>query len=533
MRQTHVGVGNRSQFRFLMDSASSLHKIRFSGGYYSLADYIFIEATGEDTIRFFHGQMTSDIKSLEVGKGHYSSRLDRNGRIQYFFIVLRPSENTLKFCIHKDFSQKFLDEMDKFIIMDDVSLKVLEDTAVVATGLKQVEDHSGVESYQLPFYLESSRLLITSKNNAESLDKLEDLWFFSGILKNINVNFVNESVFNEFAISYSKGCYLGQETANKIQNNRGGAKYPILLKFRELKQDQVSSFKIEDQSFETKDIRGLVKFNGETFLSFLAPRHLRVKNLKVKVEIESMSYDAFVDYHPYFKTPDAISKAHEFYEYGVMTFQNDNFEEAEQYIRAAIKLDPKNAEYYESLGVLLGRVERYQEAIDLMDQLSEIDPETVMAHTNKSLYLMRLGRIEEAEEEKSKATIKSFSMFGKEAKEKKLLAENLEREKAELERKKQMFIQVLEIDPEDEIANFGLGDVSLREKKFSESLEFFERVLKTNAKHSQTYLKMGQALEAIGRKAEAKEIYIKGIDVASRQGELMPANQMQERLSLL
>ena len=38
-----------------------------------------------------------------------------------------------------------------------------------------------------------------------------------------------------------------------------------------------------------------------------------------------------------------------------------------------------------------------------MDKLIEVDPDSIMAHSNKSLYLMKLGKIEEAEVEKEKA----------------------------------------------------------------------------------------------------------------------------------
>jgi tetratricopeptide (TPR) repeat protein len=46
---------------------------------------------------------------------------------------------------------------------------------------------------------------------------------------------------------------------------------------------------------------------------------------------------------------------------------------------------------------MLGRIERFEEAITWMDKLLSVNPQSVMAHTNKSLFLMKLGKIEEAE----------------------------------------------------------------------------------------------------------------------------------------
>src|SRR5690606_20306021 len=122
---------------------------------------------------------------------------------------------------------------------------------------------------------------------------------------------------------------------------------------------------------------------------------------------------------------DNEKKAEELFYRAAEYFKNDDLIQAEKYFRLAIELAPSFADAYEGLGVMLGRQERFQEALDLMQKLSEVEPSSVLAHTNMSLYLMRLGKIEEAEEQKSLATVKSFQQFGKEAQSKDIL----EREK--------------------------------------------------------------------------------------------------------
>ena len=56
---------------------------------------------------------------------------------------------------------------------------------------------------------------------------------------------------------------------------------------------------------------------------------------------------------------------------------------------------------FEALGVLMGRHERVEEAIVLMDDLLKLDPDSIMAHTNKSLYLMKLGQMRQQLQEPS------------------------------------------------------------------------------------------------------------------------------------
>src|SRR5690606_18479705 len=135
-------------------------------------------------------------------------------------------------------------------------------------------------------------------------------------------------------------------------------------------------------------------------------------------------------------------------------------------LQTAIALDPRFADAYEALGVIYGRHERFEEAISLMKQLAEIDPASIMAHTNMSLYLMRLGRIEEAEEAKSNATVKTFENLGKQARAKEEWQEAQQKKQAELKRRESMFLEVLELDPDDIFALFGLAEIEFTKKNF-------------------------------------------------------------------
>ena len=196
-------------------------------------------------------------------------------------------------------------------------------------------------------------------------------------------------------------------------------------------------------------------------------------------------------------------------------------------------MNPSYADAYESIGVILGRQEKYEEAISLMDKLMEVDDSSVMAHTNKSLYLMKLGRIEEAEEEKAQATVKSFSHFGKEASQKKAYEEARENELKELEKKESMFKQVLEIDSEDTLAHYGLADVYFKRENYPDSISHLNKVLSNDDKYSVAYLLLGKALIKNKEDLRAKEILTQGIEVASNNGDLMPASEMQSLLNEL
>ena len=51
--------------------------------------------------------------------------------------------------------------------------------------------------------------------------------------------------------------------------------------------------------------------------------------------------------------------------------------------------------------------------------------------------------------------------------------------------------------------------------------------------NSAVYLARGKVLEALEQRGEAEAVYRLGMDVASRQGDLMPLKEMEHRVLLL
>jgi tetratricopeptide (TPR) repeat protein len=203
-------------------------------------------------------------------------------------------------------------------------------------------------------------------------------------------------------------------------------------------------------------------------------------------------------------------------------------------LRLAIEVEPGLIEAYEALGVILSRHEQFTEAIEMMEQVLALEPAHVLAHTNLSVFYMKLGDKEKAEEEKAKATMAAFS---KRAKESGLAmpdfeAERRKKEQATLERI-EMFREALKFSPEDPLGNFGLGSALLELKRFGEAIEPFEKTLKAQPKHSVAYLSLGKSLEGAGELHKAQNIYQNGIEVAAAKGDLMPLKELQARLESL
>src|SRR5438874_6129782 len=77
--------------------------------------------SGSDRVRFLHGQVTNDVKSLRVGEGCYAALITAKGKMQSDLnIFCLPDELLLDF--EPGLTTLITERLEKFIIADDVQI---------------------------------------------------------------------------------------------------------------------------------------------------------------------------------------------------------------------------------------------------------------------------------------------------------------------------------------------------------------------------------------------------------------------------
>ncbi|MCH2184881.1 tetratricopeptide repeat protein, partial [Myxococcota bacterium] len=260
----------------------------------------------------------------------------------------------------------------------------------------------------------------------------------------------------------------------------------------------------------------------------------RVPGKELDLRLEGKGVTARIQLLPFYRTPDQSDRVAWLYDEAVKAFAKGQEDEALEGLEEALRMDPSFSDGYEALGVILGRSNRFHEAIDVFKRLEEIAPDEPMVNTNLSLYFMKVGDKETAEAEAAKAMQKDMARASGHRFDEAVLDGVLEEERrSDAQRKKAMFSQVLEIDAEDGIALFGMGNAMVILGELEEAAEVYSKAENVDPENSAIYLAHGKVLEKRDLFEEALAIYRKGMEVASRKGDLMPLGEMEHRALLL
>jgi folate-binding protein YgfZ len=211
-------------------------------GVLALGDRAIISVSGDDARDWLQGQLTNQLEGIEPGGSCYAFVLTLKGRILADVYALFR-EDGVWLDVPAGQVEALLERLDRYIIMEDVDLEVREDLHVIAAqGPRAGElaeggwpaDRLGVGGMQWVVSkdeLDSERERLSARS-----EELEGGWVSNQAWNDAHVLFgrprfgvdfgewtyPQESGLNPVAVSFNKGCYIGQETVVMLEN-RGKA----------------------------------------------------------------------------------------------------------------------------------------------------------------------------------------------------------------------------------------------------------------------------------------------------------------------
>ena len=217
--------------------------LRESAAYLDLSARGRIAATGEDRARLLHAMTTNQVKDLLPGQGCYAFFLSAQGRI-LADVDLFVLEDRILLDVEPEQREAVFQHLDKFIIADDVTLEDVSGslTAIAVEGPKAEEALRALGA-PVPAALYShlewnggfvARLSVTGEPGFRIFAPPPALRFDFADAESIRVvrlehakprygedildTTLPQETRQAHALSFSKGCYLGQEIVERIRS---------------------------------------------------------------------------------------------------------------------------------------------------------------------------------------------------------------------------------------------------------------------------------------------------------------------------
>ena len=223
-------------------TAERFQEIEAKGGIVDLSDRAKFRLTGSDRVRYLNGQVTNDVRAADQKETLYACVTDIKGRIVGdIFIHAAAAGDALLFDAEADLREVLGPRLERYIIADDAELAdVTGDWRLWhAFGAGSRGQGAGSDLPAGVQVLKARRLGVDGADiwmpvNASgsmppapcslpllSAEEFEELRILRGVPrhpKELNgATFPPEAGLDERAMSYTKGCYIGQEVLSRIR----------------------------------------------------------------------------------------------------------------------------------------------------------------------------------------------------------------------------------------------------------------------------------------------------------------------------
>ncbi|WP_341761348.1 folate-binding protein [Candidatus Tisiphia endosymbiont of Thecophora atra] len=187
--------------------------------YEILTNRAIIEVFGDDAMNFLHNLTTNDIKNNNYC---YSYALSNQGRYLFDFFVLKLSATRFFIDINVNQSDLFKNHLVRYKLRAKIEVNDLTNIYQVIYSKQQLEfngykdpryDQLGfrsIVSKDVLITTGTARLYLQDKYNFAIVDGYEDLIFNRSIPLEYGCEELN-------AVSYTKGCYIGQEVISRTK----------------------------------------------------------------------------------------------------------------------------------------------------------------------------------------------------------------------------------------------------------------------------------------------------------------------------
>lgn len=256
-----------------------------------LEQYRLIEVTGADSEKYLQGQLTCDVAKLEIGHQTLTCHCDPKGKISALFRLYRHQADHFFIVIRQELLPEALVQLRKYAVFSKITFTEL-DMPILGTKsgefiAKFSDEITACRIDGSPArYLIWGNTSLEANHNGKEWD-LIDIQNGIPILHAINQFELIPQAINlqkiEQAISFTKGCYIGQETIARAKY-RGANKRAMFIFQGKLGNGDIPEIsrpievKLGDNWKSTGLILSRVVENNQLWLQVVMNKELELEN---------------------------------------------------------------------------------------------------------------------------------------------------------------------------------------------------------------------------------------------------------------
>lgn len=277
-----------------------------------LTHYSLIQIAGTEAEKYLQGQLTCDVTKLAVGESTLTAHCDPKGKMSALFRLIRQDEQTFYMLLKSELLPSALDQLKKYAVFSKVTFTLLDWQILGAAGTKGIEK-CGQFSVQIRInvkaqqprmiLLNPTRLALEPTVEAEAWDLLDIQDGIPSLAAATQLEFIPQALnlqSIEQAISFQKGCYIGQETVARAKYRGANKRALFIFEAQTQSLPDIGSaleMALGDNWRVTGSITSAVNFHGVLWLQAVLNTPLeegqafRLPNSQTLLDMQPLPYE--------------------------------------------------------------------------------------------------------------------------------------------------------------------------------------------------------------------------------------------------
>ena len=198
----------------------------------------FVRVSGSDSESYLQGQLSQDLAGMKDGESKFSFILQPSGKVEAWVRITRVLESNYLIDVDPGFGELVFKRLKRFLLRTDATVEPENHNLV--TFFIEPPNFQTFKGFPISFPwrgLEVVDLLYGENDFLEGVDFLESkVWEECRIREGIPVmgKEITDSTIpaslgvTDSSVSFTKGCYTGQELVARIDSRSGGTPYRLV-----------------------------------------------------------------------------------------------------------------------------------------------------------------------------------------------------------------------------------------------------------------------------------------------------------------